>query len=100
MVLRTAIGVEGVALAVLAGLDGSPVWLGTVGLALGALLALPVLGMIGPLHAWLPSTLVTAPIALLGGSTPGDYLPALAIAAVSTPLLLAAATFQLDRRDV
>ena len=74
--------------------------LGTVGVALAALLALPLLGMIGPLHAWLPSTLVTAPVALLGSSTLSDYLPALAIAAISTPLLLAAATVQLDRREV
>lgn len=73
---------------------------GTVGLTLGALLALPLLGMIGPLHAWLPSTLVTAPIALLTGSTTGDYLPALAITVVSIPLLLATATFRLERRDV
>ena len=74
--------------------------LGTVGVALGILLALPLLGMAGPLHAWLPSTLVTAPIALLDSSTLGSYLPALAISAISTPLLLAAATFQLKRRDV
>ena len=74
--------------------------LGTVGVTLGALLALPVLGMITPLHTWLPSTLVTAPTALLAGSAPGDYLPALATALISIPLLLAAATFQLGRRDV
>jgi hypothetical protein len=74
--------------------------LGTVGITLGVLLALPLLGMAGPLHAWLPSTLVTAPIALLGSSTLGGCLPALAIAALSTPLLLAAAAFLLKRRDV
>jgi len=74
--------------------------LGTVGIALGILLALPLLGMAGPLHAWLPSTLVTAPVALLGSATLGGYLPALAIATISTPLLLTAATFQLKRRDV
>ena len=74
--------------------------LGTVGITLGILLALPLLGMAGPLHAWLPSTLVTAPIALLGSSTLGGYLPALAITTISTPLLLTAATFQLKRRDV
>lgn len=74
--------------------------LGTVGVSLGVLLALPVLGMIGPLHAWLPSTLATAPVALLASSTFGDYLPALATALVSTPLLLATATFQLEHRDV
>jgi ABC-2 type transport system permease protein len=73
---------------------------GTVGVALGALLVLPLLGMIGPLHTWLPSTLVTAPVALLTGSTPGDYLPSLVITLVSTSLLLATATFQLERRDV
>ena len=50
--------------------------LATVGIALGILLALPLLGMAGPLHAWLPSTLVTAPIALLGSST---------LAAISLP---------------
>jgi hypothetical protein len=74
--------------------------LGTIGITLGILLALPLLGMAGPLHAWLPSTLVTAPIALLGSSTLGGYLPALAIAAITTPLLLTAATIQLKRRDV
>lgn len=74
--------------------------LGTIGVTLGILLALPLLGMAGPLHAWLPSTLVTAPIALLGSSTLGDYLPALLIAAIGTPLLLTAATHQLKRRDV
>jgi ABC-2 type transport system permease protein len=74
--------------------------LGTVGITLGVLLALPLLGMVGLLHAWLPSTLVTAPVALLTGVAPGDYLPALAVALVSTPLLLATATFQLEHRDM
>jgi ABC-2 type transport system permease protein len=74
--------------------------LGTVGITVGVLLALPLLGMIGPLHAWLPSTLVTAPIGLLSGSSFGDYLPSLATAAIATALLLAAATFQLGRREV
>lgn len=74
--------------------------LGTVGVTVGALLALPLLGMIGPLHTWLPSTLISAPIDLLSGSTLGDYLPALAIALVSTAVLLAAATLQLERREV
>jgi len=59
--------------------------IGTVGVTLGILLALPVLGMAGPRRAWLPSTLVAAPIALLGSSTLGDYLPALVIAAIGTP---------------
>lgn len=74
--------------------------LGTTGIALGVLLALPILGIAGPLHPWLPSTLVTAPVALLGGSTLSDYLPALAIAATSTVVLLAAATSRFGRREV
>lgn len=74
--------------------------LGTVGITLGALLALPLLGMIGPLHAWLPSTLVTAPVALLSTSALADYVPALLIAALSTPTLLTVATLRLAQRDI
>ena len=74
--------------------------LGTIGIALGVLLALPILGIAGPLHPWLPSTLVTAPVALLDGSTLSDYLAALAIAATSTVVLLAAATCRFGRREV
>jgi hypothetical protein len=72
----------------------------TVGITLGVLLALPILGIAGLLHAWLPSTLVTAPVALLGHSDLGDYLPALATAATGSALLLAVATVRLARRDV
>jgi ABC-2 type transport system permease protein len=74
--------------------------LATVGITLGVLLALPILGIAGPLHAWLPSTLVTAPVALLGRSDLGDYLPALGTAAIGTALLLTVATLRLARRDV
>lgn len=51
------------------------------------LLVLPILRMAGPLHPWLPSTLVTAPVALLGRSGLGDYLPALAATAAGSALL-------------
>lgn len=74
--------------------------LATVGITLGVLLALPILGIAGPLHAWLPSTLVTAPVALLGRSNLGDYLPALATTSAGSALLLAMATVRLARRDV
>jgi ABC-2 type transport system permease protein len=74
--------------------------LATVGITLGVLLALPILGLAGPLHAWLPSTLVTAPVAMLGRFDLGDYLPALATAATGSALLLAVATVRLARRDV
>lgn len=72
----------------------------TVGITLGVLLALPLLGIAGPLHAWLPSTLLTAPVALLGSSDLGDYLPALSTAVAGSALLLAVATVRLTRRDV
>jgi hypothetical protein len=59
--------------------------LGTVGTTLGVLLGLPILGIAGPLHAWLPSTLITTPIGLLGHGNLGDYLPALAITELAAP---------------
>ncbi|MGW2157047.1 hypothetical protein [Nonomuraea sp. NPDC001699] len=40
----------------------------TVGLSLAVLLDLPVLALIGPLRAWLPSALTDASRALLNGS--------------------------------
>jgi hypothetical protein len=45
-------------------------------------------------------TLLTAPVGLLAHANLGDFLPALASAAVGSALLLAAATFRLARRDV
>jgi ABC-2 type transport system permease protein len=74
--------------------------LGTVGVTVAVLLALPVLGTAEPVHAWLPSTLVTAPIELVGGSGLGHYLPALATTGASTALLLAFATLRLQHRDI
>jgi hypothetical protein len=56
--------------------------------------------MAGPLHSWLPSTLVTAPAALLTRASLGDYLPALASAAAASALLLTVATSRLARREV
>lgn len=66
----------------------------------GVLLALPLLGIAGPLHSWLPSTLLTAPVALLAHASLSDYLPALGTAAAGSALLLALATSRLARREV
>jgi len=74
--------------------------LGTVGIALGWMLVLPIAGLIGPIHAWLPSTLVTAPVALLSGSRLADFLPALAVTAAATASLVAASSVRLRRREV
>ena len=74
--------------------------LAAVGVTLGVLLGLPLLGLAGPLHPWLPSTLLTAPVALLAHASLSDYLPALGSAAVGSALLLALATSRLARREV
>ena len=74
--------------------------LAAVGITLAVLLGLPLLGLAGPLHPWLPSTLLTAPVALLTHANLGDYLPALVTAAGGSTLLLALATSRLARREV
>ncbi len=74
--------------------------LGTVGVALGVLLVLPVAGTLAALHDWLPSTLVAAPVVLLAGGTLGDYVPAVAVALVSAVLLLVVTVARLRRREV
>lgn len=74
--------------------------LGTVGLALGMLAVLPILGIAAPIHPWLPSTLVSAPIALFGTSTMADFAPAIAVSLAATIGLLAFATSRLRRREI
>ena len=73
---------------------------GTIGIALAVLLLLPIAGIASAVHDWLPSTLVTAPVELLGTASLRDYLPALAVAAMATPTLLALAVLRLRRREV
>ena len=74
--------------------------LGTVGLALGVLLVLPILGIIGPVHDWLPSSLVTAPVSLVDGAGLSTFLPALASCAAGVVALTAFAAHRLGRREV
>lgn len=75
--------------------------LGTVGIALSALLLMSIIGSLGGLHDWLPSTLAGAPAELLvTGNTLTDYLPAVAVAIVGGALVLAVAVRRLDRREV
>jgi ABC-2 type transport system permease protein len=74
--------------------------LGTVGLSLGTLLfALPLAGTLGAVHDWLPSTLMSAPVDLLGTAQLADYAPALAAAISASPLLLTLAVIRLHRRE-
>jgi ABC-2 type transport system permease protein len=74
--------------------------LGTIGLSLGILLLLPLLGTIGAIHDWLPSTLIQAPAELLSNPTLSDYLPSLAVGSAAVPLLLMLAVRRFERREV
>jgi ABC-2 type transport system permease protein len=74
--------------------------LGVVGLALAALLLLPVLGTIGQVHDWLPSTLVNAPAELLAGGQFTDFVPALTMAVATGALLLAVTVARLRAREL
>ena len=74
--------------------------LGTVGLAVGILLVLPIAGTLPAVHRWLPSSLATAPVDLLGPAELVDYIPALAVAVVATGALVAFALRRLQRREV
>lgn len=73
--------------------------MGAIGIALAVLL-LPVAGVASAVHDWLPSTLVNAPVELLATASLGDYVPALAVAALATPTLLALAVVRLRKREV
>jgi ABC-2 type transport system permease protein len=73
--------------------------LGTIGISLAVLLFLPILGTIGAVHDWLPTTLTTAPVNLLNDASLGDYAPAIAVAAALTPTLLTWAVLRLRHRD-
>jgi ABC-2 type transport system permease protein len=74
--------------------------LGTVGIAVGVLLALPILGTFSALHDWLPSSLATAPVALLGPAGITDYLPASAVTGIACTGLLLFAAQRLRHREL
>lgn len=74
--------------------------LATVGVALAVLLLLPIAGLFGAIHDWLPSTLVNAPVDLLTGASLPHFLPALGVTAAATVALLALAVVRLRTREV
>lgn len=74
--------------------------IGTVGLSLGVLLLLPLLGLVHAVHDWLPSSLTSAPVELVGTATLSTYVPALVVSVVATVLLLVLAVARLGRREV
>lgn len=73
---------------------------GTVFASLGALLMLPVLGMIEALRPWLPSELLTAALGLLEGAPLSDYLRATVVGVLATVALVWIATERIGRREL
>jgi len=74
--------------------------LATVGIAVAALLILPLVGIFRSVHDWLPSTLVAAPADLLTGTHLSHFLPALGVAIAAAALALAAAVNRLGAREI
>lgn len=74
--------------------------IGTVGIALTTLILLSIIGGLGVVHDWLPSTLAGAPVAVLTGGGLQEFLPAMAAAAGLSVLLVVVAVTGLRRREV
>ena len=74
--------------------------LGTVGIALTVIIVLSIVGGLGVLHDWLPTTLAGAPVALLTTITLSSYLPAMVVAVGSSVALVALALIILRAREV
>ena len=74
--------------------------LGTVGIALAALIVLSLVGSIGAVHDWLPSTLSGATVELLSTTQLSDYAASLLTAIAASVLLAAVAVARLGRREV
>jgi ABC-2 type transport system permease protein len=75
--------------------------LASTGIALAILLVIPVAGTFQPIHDWLPSTLVSAPVDLLNGTHQlAHYLPAAAVAIAVSAGALAIAVQRLGSREI
>jgi ABC-2 type transport system permease protein len=73
----------------------------TAGIAFMILLVLPILGTVHVVARWLPSALVNAPVDVVNGTHQfGYFWPAFAVAAAASSAALAAATRQLNGREV
>jgi ABC-2 type transport system permease protein len=74
--------------------------LATTGVTLIVLLLMSILGNIGTLGRWLPTTLSGAMAALVRGTMPSEFLPAVVVAVLGTALALVAAVRLGARREV
>ncbi|HEY2509153.1 MAG TPA: hypothetical protein VGI58_21765 [Streptosporangiaceae bacterium] len=74
---------------------------GTIGVALAILIALPIAGTLHVIADWLPSALVNAPVSLVNGTAHLSHFgPALAVSIATSVALLAAATARLRARQI
>jgi ABC-2 type transport system permease protein len=74
--------------------------LATAGVTLVVLLAMAILGNLGDLGRWLPTSLAGALAAVVGTTPPTHYLPATAVTVVLTAVCLASAITLGERREV
>jgi ABC-2 type transport system permease protein len=74
--------------------------LATAGVSLVILLGMAILGNLGGLHRWMPTTLFSALAGLVDGSRPADFVPAAAIAIVASAVALIGAVAFGARREL
>lgn len=67
--------------------------------SIAVLLALPLVGIIDPISGWLPSSLLTAVVALAAGEPFSEFVKAIIVAMVATAGLLTFATRRLATRE-
>lgn len=73
---------------------------GTIGAAIGILLALPVVAALHAVQPWLPSTLLGAQVAMAGAKPAADYLRATAVGVAATVTLVLVALRRFRCREV
>jgi ABC-2 type transport system permease protein len=73
--------------------------IGTIGIALAILILLPIAGSIHAIDNWLPSTLVNAPVDLVGSEHLAHFIPALAVTVAATAAAVCFAAYRLARRE-
>jgi ABC-2 type transport system permease protein len=73
--------------------------IGTIGIALAILILLPIAGSIHAIDNWLPSTLVNAPVDLVGSEHLAHFIPALAVTVAATAAAVCFTAYRLARRE-
>ncbi|WP_370324628.1 hypothetical protein [Euzebya sp.] len=72
----------------------------TILTTIGVLLAFPIVGVVDAVRPWLPSELLTAAAAMVAGVPAGDYVRAVVVTVVATPLLVLLAVRRTGRREL